>query len=352
MITISVCMIVKDEEAVLKRCLSCVKQFADEIIIVDTGSMDSTKEIAKRYTEKIYDYVWNDNFSEARNFSFSKANMDYIFWLDADDVINKEACENILCLKKELHRDVDAVMMKYVVSVDENNHPLSYFYRERMVKRECNFNWIGIVHECLNINGNIVYSPIKIFHDPKKTKDTLRNLSLYEKQKEKNILFTARDLYYYGKELYEHKEYQKALSVLKQVLNKNIWIEYKIGACEILGRIYQILKDKENALLMYFQSFLYDEPRAEICCCIGECFMYYEEYKEAVFWYQLALKRNRKDKEGAFIREDCYEFLPSIQLCVCYWMLHDKEKSSYYHTLSKIYRPKHPAVLYNDKIFQ
>jgi len=352
MITISVCMIVKDEEAVLKRCLSCVKQFADEIIIVDTGSMDSTKEIAKPYTEKIYDYVWNDNFSEARNFSFSKANMDYIFWLDADDVINKEDCENILCLKKELHRDVDAVMMKYVVSVDENNHPLSYFYRERMVKRECNFNWIGIVHECLNINGNIVYSPIKIFHDPKKKKDALRNLSLYEKQKEKNILFTARDLYYYGKELYEHKEYQKALSVLKQVLNKNAWIEYKIGACEILGRIYQILKDKENALLMYFQSFLYDKPRAEICCCIGECFMYYEEYKEAVFWYQLALKRNRKDKEGAFIREDCYGFLPSIQLCVCYWMLHDKEKSSYYHTLSKIYRPKHPAVLYNDKIFQ
>ena len=90
----------------LKRCLSCVKQFADEIIIVDTGSMDSTKEIAKPYTEKIYDYVWNDDFSEARNFSFSKANMDYIFWLDADDVINKEACENILCLKKELHRDV------------------------------------------------------------------------------------------------------------------------------------------------------------------------------------------------------------------------------------------------------
>ncbi len=103
-------------------------------------------------------------------FSFSKANMDYIFWLDADDVINKEACENILCLKKELHRDVDAVMMKYVVSVDEKQSSFILFYRERMVKRECNFNWIGIVHECLNINGNIVYSPIKIFHDPKRQK--------------------------------------------------------------------------------------------------------------------------------------------------------------------------------------
>ena len=53
---------VKDEEAVLKRCLLCVKQFADEIIIVDTGSMDSTKEIAKRYTDNIYDFPWNHDF--------------------------------------------------------------------------------------------------------------------------------------------------------------------------------------------------------------------------------------------------------------------------------------------------
>ena len=66
------------------------------------------------------------------------------------------------------------------------------FIGERMVKRECNFNWIGIVHECLNINGNIVYSPIKIFHDPKRQKDTLRNLSLYEKQKKKYFVYRKR----------------------------------------------------------------------------------------------------------------------------------------------------------------
>ena len=66
-------MIVKNEEAVLGRCLESIKDMVDEIIIVDTGSMDNTKNIAKRYTDKIYDFPWCDDFSAARNFAFSKA---------------------------------------------------------------------------------------------------------------------------------------------------------------------------------------------------------------------------------------------------------------------------------------
>ena len=77
LITISLCMIVKNEEKVLARCLESAKGFADEIIIVDTGSQDRTKEIARAYTEKIYDFSWKDDFSAARNESFSKASMDY-----------------------------------------------------------------------------------------------------------------------------------------------------------------------------------------------------------------------------------------------------------------------------------
>ena len=69
--TISLCMIVKNEERVLARCLDSVADLVDEIIIVDTGSTDATKEIAARYTEKIYDFVWQDHFAAARNFSFS-----------------------------------------------------------------------------------------------------------------------------------------------------------------------------------------------------------------------------------------------------------------------------------------
>ena len=80
-------MIVKNEEKVLARCLESVKDIVDEIIIVDTGSNDKTKEIAYRYTQNVYDFEWAQDFSAARNYSFSKATKDYQMWLDADDII-------------------------------------------------------------------------------------------------------------------------------------------------------------------------------------------------------------------------------------------------------------------------
>ena len=78
MVTFSLCMIVKNEEAVLDRCLSSIADLMDEIIIVDTGSTDGTKEIAGRYTDRIYDFPWKNDFSAARNFSFSRATMQSI----------------------------------------------------------------------------------------------------------------------------------------------------------------------------------------------------------------------------------------------------------------------------------
>ena len=65
MIEISVCMIIKNEEDVLARCLNCVKQFADEMIIVDTGSDDQSRKIAETYTDKVFDFVWCDEIGRA-----------------------------------------------------------------------------------------------------------------------------------------------------------------------------------------------------------------------------------------------------------------------------------------------
>ena len=84
MISISMCMIVKNEQDILARCLDSYAGTYDELIIVDTGSTDNTKEIAAHYTDKIYDFEWINDFSAARNFAFSKATKEYIYSADAD----------------------------------------------------------------------------------------------------------------------------------------------------------------------------------------------------------------------------------------------------------------------------
>ena len=139
MITISLCMIVKDEEKVLKRCLDSAVSFADEIIIVDTGSSDSTKKIAETYTKKVYDFTWNDDFSAARNEAFRHAEMDYCMWLDADDIVSEPEQKKIQRLKEELDDDTAIVMMKYSMGFDKTGSPSLSYYRERLIKNHEGF---------------------------------------------------------------------------------------------------------------------------------------------------------------------------------------------------------------------
>lgn len=90
MITVSLCMIVKNEEDTLPRCLSSVKDIVQEIIIVDTGSTDKTKEVAHTFTDHVVDFEWIHDFAAARNHAFSLATQEYILCLDADDVFREK----------------------------------------------------------------------------------------------------------------------------------------------------------------------------------------------------------------------------------------------------------------------
>lgn len=100
--TISLCMITKNEEKFLEQCLNSVKDLIDEIIIIDTGSTDRTKEIAKKFNAKISDFEWIGDFSAAKNESLKHATKDWILVLDADEIIEKKDLKKI---KKLIEND-------------------------------------------------------------------------------------------------------------------------------------------------------------------------------------------------------------------------------------------------------
>ena len=353
MATVSLCMIVKNEAAVLGRCLDSIQGGVDEIIIVDTGSEDETKEIAARYTDKIFDFEWIDDFSAARNFSFAKATMEYAMWLDADDVFTQDDLAAFIQMKETLPEDADVVMLRYNTAFDEAGNPTFYYYRERLVRKSIDFCWKGRVHEAIVHSGRPYYSNVAVTHKSIKTRYSDRNLRIYEKQVELGEELAPRDQFYYGRELYYHRFYEKAKLVLQNYLSANLgWMENNIEACKILSYCFAETGNVFGALHALTASFRYDSPRAEICCEIGKLFLQAKNYRVAAFWYELALKTPKNDLNGAFVAEDSYGYIPCIQLCVCYDRLQDRKKAEEYNRLAGTYRPQSPAYQQNLKYFE
>ena len=352
LITISLCMIVKNEESVLERCLSSIADAVDEIVIVDTGSTDRTKEIASEFTDKIYDFEWINDFSKARNESYSKATMEYQMWLDADDILLPEEKDKLIDLKKTLSGDVDMVMMKYNTNFDEKGNPILTSHRERLTKREKNYKWQEPVHECIPLSGNVFHSDITITHKKEDYERTSgRNLMIYEKLEKSGKRMNARQLYYFARELKDHGQYKKAIRYFdKFLVGKQGWIEDNIGACFNLAVCYRTIDEQEKRLESLFRSFQYDSPRAEICCEIGYYYKDRQDYKQAIDWFRIALALGEPVSMG-FILRDYWGYIPHIELCVCYYKLGNIEKAEYHNTQAGLLKPYAKAVELNTNFF-
>ena len=345
MAEISLCMIVRNEEDVLERCLQSVRDAADEIIIADTGSTDCTREIAGAFTSQIYDFPWTDDFAAARNFAFSKASKDYQMWMDADDVVEDP---DALCRLKE-GLTADVVMLPCHVAFDERGAPTMRYFRERLLKRSRGFRWEGAVHECITPSGSIVYGSTAILHKKLHPGDPDRNLRIYEKLLASGRDFSPREQYYYARELYYHGRLADAAAALERFLEMDGWIEDRIGACLLLSECRQQSGNLTGAKSALLRSLLWEEPRAEVCCALGKLFLDEKQYPEAVFWYKAAL--SAPFPAGGFSQGDCHDYIPFLQLCVCYDRMGNLREAQAYNERAGRIRPKSAAYLANQAYF-
>lgn len=344
MSTISLSMIVKNEEKTLERCLGSIAGIPDEIIIIDTGSEDRTKEIARTFTSQVFDFEWIDDFSAARNYSFERAAMDYILWLDADDILLPEDRSKLLTLKDSLAPNIDAVSMIYHTAFDNENNVTQSNRRLRLVRRSKNFAWSGIVHEDLATDGTFHYldSDIVVTHlkPPAGQGPSDRNLLLYKKHIDAGRALRPGDLFHYAQELRAHEQFEQAIPYYVQFLQTGqINVDAALLALHELAKCYHLTGHLDKEWECTLKSLELDVPRPEFSCRFGERFLQRDQFRQAIFWYELALQDQAGVSERTIENYPFKTWLPHKQLGLCYYRMGNYERSLRHNRLARQYLP-------------
>lgn len=288
MITISLCMIVKNEENVLERCLRPLLPLMDEIIIVDTGSTDRTKEIALQFTNQVYDFEWTGNFSDARNFAFSKATKDYIYSADADEVIDATNVKKFEYLKRGLLPDIEIVQMYYT---NQLSHNTVYNYdkelRAKLYKRVRTFKWINPIHENVRLDPVVYDSDIEIIHKPESL-HTSRDLKAFVKMHQDGMCLSKKLHNLYAKELYisgSKDDFAKAVDFfMTSIEDPSRDMDEIMEASCVLSHAFRELGQIE-LFFKYAMRAVASEGCSEICYELGCFYESMNDYQEAIMWF-------------------------------------------------------------------
>lgn len=357
--SISLCMIVKNEEEVLDRCLASVRHIVDEIVVVDTGSTDATIDIARAHGCRIIHEQWCDDFAAARNTSFAHATSDYILWLDADDIVLPDQAQRIAELKPALDRDV--YYLRYDYAQDENGASLCTLWRERIVRRAAGLQWHYPIHECLLVGQEHSSSQEDITITHRRTAsgfaaDTSRNRRILERAlTTEQYRHDPRIHYYLAKEYQQEGLLQQAADLFRTYLSlPGGWREDRVNALHRLAQTLCTIAEtheqpqtlRREARELAYEALAMDRNRAEPYFVLGSLAFTEGDYEEAAFHYRRCLR----PLPGVLspVEPFFYEFGPLVQLCVCYHRLGDHSTANSYNERALLVQPDN-AVLHNNR---
>lgn len=303
---ISICMIVKNEEKIIEECLQHLIPYGYEIVITDTGSTDNTKKIALKYTDKVYDYDWEQDFASARNFTAHKANNKYILFIDSDEIVtsfNKQSLEELV---KKNHDAIGRLLIR-----NEYTRRQERFYEQerlgRLFSKE-KYEYMGKIHEqlvqkCGDIN-KYYDIPIVINH-----KGYDGDITVRSKKAERNIQLLMQEintigeepyiLYQLGKSYYMKEEYTIACEWYEKALNYDLnpQLEFVQDMVESYG--YSLLETKRYTDAMLLLN-VYDDfaVSADYVFLAGLILMNNGKFSEAVTEFTKATKITSYKVEG------------------------------------------------------
>ena len=279
MSSVGLAMIVRNAADTLVHCLQSVKGVFDDVVVVDTGSDDASKDVANQFGARVFDFEWVYDFSAARNFSFDQLKTDWIFWLDADDVlIGKDTLSHMVeqCDEKGL----DGILMEYLYSFTPNGirllevilpdllqgkattesvrdalmpHCLTTQYRERLVRNSPDLRWVYPIHEAIAVGGRKFgrYDAMKVVHRRHMRKvqnEPRRNLDILDRVPEERR--DSRIWFYYGLE-YAHLgtlEIDKSIESFEKYLPLSTIEDEKYLALHWLACLYKVKDNYDKSV--------------------------------------------------------------------------------------------------------
>ncbi|MCW3795511.1 glycosyltransferase [Paenibacillus sp. LS1] len=324
--SVSLCMIVKNEEQYIARCLESVKNMVNEIVIIDTGSTDATIDIAKKYTTNIYSFDWVNDFSAARNFAINHAKSDYILVMDADEYLEED-----VDLQKDLIKDYDYYVfniknhMKFnrsfthtAVRMFRNHVGLKYENRlhEHLNILESNSKYVGDVSACTI--EHVGYMDEEILEE-KKYK---RNLPLMKLEVKEHP--TAYNLFNMGKTYFGMNEFQKAIPYFQKSYSLG---KDKIYIPELLTKLAFALNETRqvnDAISILNDATALYPLETEMKYILGIIYVNNGYYKDAEKCFLDCLELG---DQGTMITEGSGSYMAHLQLSDVYEKSNQLDKS-------------------------
>lgn len=286
---LSVCIITKNEQTNLERCLRSLKAYPFEIVVVDTGSSDQTLDLARKYTDSVYEFVWCDDFAKAKNYAVSKAKYDMVLVLDSDETIRHIQLEPFISLIRNFPEKVGRIQRCNQL---EQSHEIreSKEYINRIFNRNL-FHYEGKIHEQLVAADKKPYAtylaPVTIGHsgyllsEEEKRKKARRNIQLLELELSQNA--DPYILSQLGKSYYLIHDYEMAIKYFSEALSFDLdpKLEYVIDMVDCYG--YALLNSGRVREALFFQN-IYKEfgDSADFQFLMGLIYMNNEQFESAI----------------------------------------------------------------------
>lgn len=284
--TLSVCIIVKNEEMCIQRSLQSIQRLVDELIIVDTGSTDKTISIAQQFTDKIFSFSWNDDFSAARNFALLKATGDWILVLDADEVI---AAEDHKKIRQLIEKDTATAYFL---------HQKEYTNDTTLTGFQYSLNKDAYSNECLGYV--VVENAIRLFRRAPWIQFSWRiHESVTPTLEEKGILPLDSGLFihHYKQEKGKEAQHQKMLRYLTIGEQQILETPHLAKPHYEVGLIYYALGRQSDAIAAFQRALFLDPSLYRAYYKLGRCFVKLGRNEDAHTAFEKYLTFDQKNSD-------------------------------------------------------